>query len=252
MDTNTEQIQNKMNPDLEKLIRLQVIDKEIARKSELLNTILPAEIEALRSGVETARDKLNRFDKDVESLGKKRRELESDVESHKGAIAKAKLKLPDVKTNVEYRAILKELDTFEKKIVEVDDKQIELMEALDGKDDEKKALGETLKKEEAAFGELKVEKEEAMTSLKKALAELTAKRDNTISSISGAVLKNYEKISRTRGGIGVTKVLDQSCQSCFQMIQPQLYYLVRTSDKIIQCPHCDRYLYHEPGENEEE
>ncbi len=251
MGSNTEQIQNKMNPDLEKLILLQGLDKEIARKADLLENTLPTEIDKLRSGLETARENLKRFDEELEMLNKNRRELEAEVEINKENIAKAKQKLPDVKTNVEYRAILKELDTFEKKIVAIDDNQIELMEAMDGKDDEKKALDAALKKEEAAFNNLKGEKEEAMASLEKTVAELKTKRATIVDQISGAVLSNYEKVSQMRG-TGVTQVVDQSCQSCFQMIQPQLYYLVRTSDKIYQCPHCDRYLYHDPKENEEE
>ena len=71
-----------------------------------------------------------------------------------------------------------------------------------------------------------------------------------ITAITPGVFANYEKVSGQRGGIGVAEVVDSSCQACFQMITPQLFILIRTTDKIYQCPHCDRYLYHVPEEGE--
>jgi hypothetical protein len=250
MSVDTDQSQRKTNPDLERLIHLQKIDKEIARKTALKDDTLPAEIEALRVGYENAKESLKKFDEELNSVNKERKDLESKVEETRGSIAKAKKKLPEVKTNVEYRAIIKEHENFEKKIVQMEDQQLELMEKIDLKSGERTELEKVASEEKQKFDVDKKEKEEAIITLTNRLDELGSERLEVITSITPDVFANYEKVSGQREGVGVAEVADRSCHACFQTIPPQLFVLIRTTDKIYQCPHCDRYLYHVPEEDE--
>jgi len=239
---------HKMNADLDGLVAIQKIDTEIARKARLADKILPEEIEKIREDHSNAETKLENFKKQLQEDNKRRRDLESAVDETKNSIAKAKQKLPEVKTNVEYRAILKELDNFEKKIVAMEDEQIELMETIEEKSSEKERLVKEAAAEEEKFNAIRAEKEDGIKSLKSRIAELQKQRESILNGITPSILVNYEKISKQRNGVGVTTVADGSCQGCYQLITPQLYYLVRTSEKIFQCPHCDRYLYYIPEE----
>ncbi|VAX21198.1 hypothetical protein MNBD_NITROSPINAE04-1505 [hydrothermal vent metagenome] len=250
MSVDTGQSRRKINPDLEQLALLQKIDQEIARKTDLKDNALPAEIEELRVSYEKAEELLKKFDEELNSINKKRKDLELKVEETMNSIAKAKKKLPEVKTNVEYRAIIKEQDNFEKKIVRMEDEQLEMMEEIDTKSGERKELEKAESEEKRKFEVNKKEKQEAMAELGKRLTALSAQRDEIITAISPDVYANYSKVSRQRSGIGVAEVVDKSCRACFQMIPPQLDVLIRTTDEIYQCPHCDRYLYHVPEESE--
>ncbi|VAX24263.1 hypothetical protein MNBD_NITROSPINAE03-1524 [hydrothermal vent metagenome] len=250
MSVDTGQSQRKINPDLEQLVHLQKIDQEIARKTDLKDNTLPAEIEELRASYQSAKERLKKFDEELSSVNKNRKELELKVEETRDSIAKAKQKLPGVKTNVEYRAILKEQDNFEKKIAQMEDEQLELMEKIDTKSGERKQLEESESEEKQKFEVNKKEKEEAMGELGKRLTALSIERDEVITAISPDVYANYSKVSLQRSGIGVAEIVDQSCRACFQLIPPQLDVLIRTTDEIYQCPHCDRYLYHVPEEGE--
>ncbi len=250
MSVDTGQSRRKINPDLEQLAHLQKIDQETARKTDLKDNALPTEIEGLRVSYENARERLKKFDEELSAINKQRKELELKVEETRDSIAKAKQKLPGVKTNVEYRAILKEQDNFEKKIVLMEDEQLELMESIDTKSGERKQLEKSESEEKQKFEVNKKEKEEAMGELGERLAELSAQRDEIITAISPGVYANYSKVSRQRSGVGVAEIVDQSCRACFQLIPPQLDVLIRTTGEIYQCPHCDRYLYHVPEESE--
>ncbi len=239
---------HKMNADIDALIAIQKIDSEIARKTRLADKILPEELEKIREDHRNAEQKLENFEKQLEEENKRRRDLESAVEDTKSNIAKAKQKLPEVKTNVEYRAILKELDNFEKKIVAMEDEQIGLMETIEEKSSEKERLVREAAAEEKKFNAIRAEKEDGIKSLKNRIAELQTQRKSILNGITPSILNNYEKISKQRNGVGITNVVDGSCQGCYQLITPQLYYLLRTSEGIFQCPHCNRYLYYIPEE----
>ena len=239
-----------MNADLERLVRLQRLDEEIARKSALLEIELPREIEKLRAAFQSASDALKNHDAELAGLAKRRRELEMEADTARESIKKSKQKLNEVKTNVEYRAILKESETLETRIREVEDRQLEVMEAAETRAKDRAALDKGAKEEEARYQREKVEREKAMAQLKEALAALKQERSSLTGEVSPDILATYEKVSRQRNGIGIAPVADRSCAACHQLIPPQLYYQIRTTGEIHQCPHCNRFLYFIPPATE--
>lgn len=238
-----------MNADLERLIQLQKLDEEILRKTRLLES-LPNEIKHLNVEVETARNGLKAFDAQVEADKKAKRDLEREVEVAKDQIAKDKGKLTAVKTNVEYRAILKELENFDKKIRALEDRELEIMEKLEGSQNARKAVEENAKEAEKRAKVVVAEKESAIGELKKRMDALLADRGSLVSGISGSIISSYEKTLKARDGVGVTRIKDMICSGCNQMVPPQLYYQIKSSDDIYKCPHCSRYLYFQPEEAE--
>lgn len=238
-----------MNADLERLIRLQKLDAEILRKSRLLES-LPREIQKLNAEVESAKGELKAFDANVEADKKARRDMEREVEVIRDHIAKDKGKLPAVKTNVEYRAILKELESYEKKIRDIEDRQLEFMEKLDSVQSARKGIEDRVKEEEKRVKAAVEEKESAVSHLKKVVETLNAERASIVGDVSSSVLSTYEKILKAREGLGVTKIKDRLCSGCNQMVPPQLYYQIKSSDEIFKCPHCSRFLYFEPEPEE--
>jgi len=241
--------EGKMNADLERLVSLQKLDSEIARKSNLLKT-LPEEINRHGADLDKAKAALKTHDDAVEAEKKGRRDLEREVEVTKDSIAKSKSKLPGVKTNVEYRAILKEIENFEAQIKQLEDKELELMEKMEGGGNLRKPLEDKVKEEEQKFKVIKTEKEAAIQELTVEAERLTAERKATIEGISSNVLTDYERILKARDGMGVALVSERLCMGCNQLVPPQLYYLIRTTDEIYKCPHCSRFLYHEAKETE--
>ncbi|MGK7345610.1 MAG: zinc ribbon domain-containing protein [Candidatus Nitrospinota bacterium M3_3B_026] len=233
-----------MNADLERLVALQKLDTKIAGKEALLKSI-PEELKQASAALEEARARLAEFDAETDADGKKRKELEREVDDLKEKIAKDKAKLPQVKTNVEYRAILKEQEGYENRIKRMEDEQLELMEKTDSRAPARAALEGEVAEEEKKFNSVKAEKEAVMARERAELDALLAERKSILSNITPSVLKNYERVSKSREGLGVVQVRDNLCQGCHQLIPPQLYYLVRTSDDIHRCPHCSRFIYFE-------
>ncbi len=243
---NINQIKNgdhKMNPDLKKLISLQKIDLSIHRKEELLLR-LPKDIQAGAKTRDSAKEELDKFDEKQSSDSKKHRDLEQEVEAIKEKIIADKNKLHDVKTNVEYRAMLKEIENYEKRISILEDEQISLMEATEKKSGNRSGYVEKLSEEEKAFQEIKTEKESAIKELEAEIAEMKKARNETVQGVTPSVLAAYDRILKARDGIGVAQTRDSNCLACHQIIPQQLYYNIRESEKLITCPHCSRFLYY--------
>lgn len=250
MTTTNESEDRVINPDLEKLVKLQKVDSELQRKRELLER-LPAEIKEAYASCDEAKARLKEYDDTLEQDRKIRRELEQEVEEIKEKIAKDKQKLPLLKTNVEYRAMLKELENYDNKIASLEDEQLALMERDEKAEEGRKEYEVKVADEEKAFGEIKATKEAAIATVEGRVAELEEERAAIIGGVTPAIFKKYERVLEARNGVGVAEVKDQICQACNQKIQPQLYYNIRTTDELFSCPHCMRFLHWEGPTAEE-
>lgn len=231
-----------VNKQLELLINLQAIDIEIVKLEDKLRDI-PLTIDGMYSACKQAEEEINRIKKETESHNKEKREKERGVEIEKDHLSKAKGKLSLVKTNEEYSAILKEIDSVQEKIKKLEDEELSLMELIEEeqrllKDKEKK-----LHEEEKKFQEIKVEKEKEIEGLKNFLKEKQLQRESVGNSIDKKIFQDYIRVSENRDGMAVVRFSDGICQGCFLGLPPQLASEIRRNEEIIKCPHCQRVLY---------
>jgi len=247
-------VEKSINPDVEKLIRMQELDAEMGQLEELVQKTIPAQIKELEDNFANDQAKLKNFDGETAAQAKKKKELEAEVEDNKSKIAKAKMKLHEVKTNVEYRAILKETENFEERIRKIEDEQLDLMEKTEARASQRPAIAAQVDEDRARLNALKAEKDVDLKASAARLEKLKAERDELVTNVDPGILGVYDRIRSQRNGVGVARVVDGSCTGCYQIIPPQLFYLIRTSGEALQCPHCNRYLYHitEPKQENEE
>lgn len=76
------------------------------------------------------------------------------------------------------------------------------------------------------------------------LEEHRLKRQQIAGKLNPHLLSRFNEISQASGGIAVVEVRDEVCRGCFMNIPPQLYIEVRRCTSMIQCPHCNKILYH--------
>ena len=108
-------------------------------------------------------------------------------------MAKAKTKLPAVKTNKEYTAILAEVGAIKEKVTGLEDKELEIMEALEEKQKEIPVIEKKCKEEDAYFQEYKAKKDGELSRMKQELGPLVAKREDVMSQLEKMVIQRYEK-----------------------------------------------------------
>ncbi len=231
----------KEQAQLKYLVGLQKKDNEINDLKKCLE-IIPGQIASGQKELEGKRGKMNALQAEIDSLKKQRNQLEQDAKTEADHMAKTKTKLPTVKTNKEYTAILHETDAIKAKITEIEDKELEIMELLDVKEQEIPGLEAEFKNEEDQFRQYKQKKEAEQARAQKELEEAEAQRAGLVKDIDPKFVAHYNRILKARENLAVVTIHGETCQGCHQNLQPQVALEVRTGVKVHQCQSCDRFL----------
>ena len=231
----------KEQAQLKHLVELQKKDNEINDLKKSLE-IIPGQIASGQKELEEKRGKMNALQAEIDSLKKQRNQLEQDAKTEADHMAKTKTKLPTVKTNKEYTAILHETDAIKAKITEIEDKELEIMELLDVKEQEIPGLEAEFKGEEDQFRQYKQQKEAAQARAQKELEVAEAQRAGLVKDIDPKLVAHYNRILKARENLAVVMIVGDTCQGCHQNLQPQVALEVRTGMKVHQCQSCDRFL----------
>jgi hypothetical protein len=234
-----------MLPDIEKLLELQVADKEIRKLQEEV-AALPkrgAVIEQKLAGTKAHLEKVRAAAKGDEANRKK---FEAAIKDLQGKISKYRDQSLDVKTNEQYKALLHEIQFAEQEVRMNEDRILEVMVNVDARDKEVKAAEATLKAETAEIEREKEEARRVTAEDQKKLSEWNAKRDGLRHGISEDVLRQYERVAKFRG-TGLAEVRDQKCMGCQVMLRPQTYNEVRNGEKVMVCESCSRVYYFNPA-----
>jgi len=235
-----------MLPDIENLLKLQDVDKEIHRLQDEIAQF-PKRIAAIEHQLAGTKAQLEKAQAGIKADEAARRKHETAISDLRGKISKYRDQSLDVKTNEQYKALLHEIQFAEREIAATEDKILELMLNADTRDKEVKAAQAELKAETA---EIEREKEEARNRTaedEKLLTEFRAKRDQVRSGVGEDLLRHYERVSKFRGS-GISEVRDHKCMACQVMLRPQTYNEVRSGNSTVVCDSCQRILYFNPAE----
>ena len=229
---------------LQQLVDLQKMDDEISECRNIL-TDIPRQVDSARGELEEKKNILKVVMDEIERLQKERKSLEQEVQSENDHMAKAKIKLPAVKTNKEYTAILTEVDAIKEKVSKIEDKELEIMEVLEIKAKEVPGVEKKCKEEDEHFNAYRQKKENEEKRVKQELEGLEIKRKNLSDLVDTVILKRYQKIFDFREGRAVAGLRENICQGCFQQVLPQTVIEVKVGEKIHQCEGCMRFLFWE-------
>jgi hypothetical protein len=231
-----------LHPDLKAVIELQQIDQRIAE--------LTAQIDSLPTQMQTLEAQLNEFIHTSEERKqrlaanqKERRELEAEIQSITTRISKHKDQLYEVKTNEQYRAMLKEIEGEEAKIRKIEDQLLEEMIEAEQLEKHIHDAAARLDGEKARVaGEVKQLQALRQTDVEER-ERLETQRQTDAAGLSAGVLDLYERM-RARRGQAVAEVREDFCTACNVRLRPQLFNEVRGNQALLTCENCNRILYY--------
>lgn len=242
MDKELLTLQKELQNDMLLLRKASELEGELSRLKGF-EAEIPILIDKARDKCREAEEDISAVEEKIQGLKKELRDKEGAVSDLKGHIIQRRSKLTDVKTNKEYQALLSEMELLEKKIGKNEERQLSIMEELDGLGVALKAKKKDFDVEKQKFEEVKKQKELEKTRLKEAIKEESAKKDEIFSQINPKLALQYERLVTTGKRDAVVAYKSQACQSCYARTTPQEEVMMRRGNVIVICPHCSRFLY---------
>jgi hypothetical protein len=234
-----------MLPDIEKLLELQIADKEIRRLQDEV-AALPRRMAVIEQRLAGTKAQLEKAKAAAKNDDANRKKFEANIKDLQGKISKYRDQSLDVKTNEQYKALLHEIEFSEQEIRLNEDRILEVMVSVDARDKEVKAAEAELKAETAEIEKEKEDARRVTAEDQKKLSEWNGKRDGLRQEVAEDVLRQYERVAKFRG-TGLAEVREQKCMGCQVMLRPQTYNEVRNGEKVMVCESCSRVYYFNPA-----
>jgi predicted nucleic acid-binding Zn-ribbon protein len=227
---------------LELLRELQELDGDLnARRRERAQMAL--ELAEIDEEVARVQEMVDKLDAGVATLSGQRSDLSHDLVLEEGNVSRAEGRLPTIKTQREYVAVLKEIDTAKKMNKDIQDKIAALeteLAAVNRDRDEKVAEMAAIKERVASRQE---EIATAIGTCDQVLGAGDSRRDEFLAKLPTRMRKRYEMLLDRRAGVAIVEARQGVCTGCNMNLPPQLFNSLFTTKEILDCPHCNRMLY---------
>jgi predicted nucleic acid-binding Zn-ribbon protein len=231
-----------MLPALEHLLVLQDRDRRIASLKAEVSRI-PHEVAAAQKRVQDESARLEAAKLQLKQIEADRKKLEVEADSKRAQITKYRVQLNQIKSNVEYQALLKEINNAEQEIVHLEDVELELM-------DKTEKLQPLLKQEQVQLKEVTAKGEAEQADLQrrsqaaeKELAQLQEERKALAAQADADLLARYDRLMKSKGDCAIVPILHGNCGGCHLNLPPQAVHDAKNGGEVVGCDYCGRILY---------
>ncbi len=230
-----------MQEDLTVLFKLQKIDQDL-HEIEQLKVNIPHQIETMGGEQSDVEQRFSEQEQQVESLEKDRRQHERGLEGVQEQINKYQGQLHSVKTNKEYDALQKEMQTQKTNISVHEDAILQLMSDTEEAGEALEAIRVEM---ETTIAAIKVQTRKLKKKLTMVDEDVAVKRDErlrTAMRIEARVARVYNRIRRILGGLAVVPLKKGACGGCFNIIPLQVVAEIRQMNRLTICESCGRIV----------
>ncbi len=231
-----------MPEQLQTLKALQTLDRE---RRDLLQQReqLDKEAQGLQGEVDRLQGMIDILAADLEARQEQRRELVGRLEHERGLASRAEARLPQIKTQREYLAVLKEVDGAKKQIKELTDQLTAVDGEIAGLDGDRAEKDGEIAAVNEQTAQRRSEIEAAVAELDGSLGEREQRREALTAGLPTPLRKRYELLMERRAGLAVVEARNGACLGCHMHLPPQLFNRLYTAKEVLNCPHCNRLLY---------
>jgi predicted nucleic acid-binding Zn-ribbon protein len=225
------------------LFRLQTLDTKIDQINARVN-----EIQKIIEQDKDVSIALN--EKQKAELELKRIKMELDLISDHVTSRQIKLQITNsqlfggkIKNPKELQDLQQESEALKRNISDLEDDQLDKMilfeQAQLELDNSGKKYNETISRKTSQNARLLGEK----SKIDAELPPLLAQRETIIITIPNDAMTMYNQLRRTKGGVAVTKVVDDFCDACGATLTPGDLQSARSPSTLLRCKTCGRILF---------
>lgn len=232
-----------MLKEIEQLLILQNRDRKLrSLKQELKN--IPAERRQLEEKLAGATKQFEGVKLKSKEIEVERKKLEIEAQAKRDQIAKLQVQKFQTRKNEEFRAFNNEIERFEGEVRQIEDKELELMEAAE---ELKPQIAESDRAAQAAKEQVEKQLADLQTkheTLEQQIKELEGEREGLTTGLDEDLLHVYTRMFATKGE-AVVALEHEVCTGCHMKVTASTNAQAKAGREIVHCEQCGRILYAE-------
>ena len=234
-----------MSHPLEAIYALQKRDRKLIKIAREINDIpkrkndIEAQLAGSKKKLEVALDSRKHTEATI-------KEVELEIEALKEKVDKYKNQQMEAQNNEQYRAFVKEIGVVEEEISQLEEKELQLMEALEkGKAIVEECEAKLNVEKESISDELN-ELDERAQMLTEKLERMKADRARAAAECDRSLLQKYTRILQNKRDFAVVLIEEGGhCGGCHMKLPPQVVNDARNPTKVVACNFCGRIVYNQ-------
>ena len=228
------------------LLSLADLDSEVARLRHAAQTLPQhTEIATLAAQRKEISDALISAGTEVDDLSVAVRKAESELAPVKARLARDEVRIADgsVSDPKTLRGLTEEVEHLSRRIAELEDAQLELMEQAETATERHARLAASKTEIENRLRALVADRDEAVAKLSAQAKQQMAGRPALVKAVPEALLKLYERLT-AKMGRGAARLERCRCGGCqLQLTAADLEsYRKAPANEVLRCVECDRIL----------
>ncbi len=230
------------NPTIEALLVLQERDLRVAALTAELDR-LPDQIAAVDEEAEARKTKFDELKVRTRQIETERKNIDLDVQSKHATIGRYKTQQQTTRKNEEFSALSHEIEHVEKEISDLEDKELELMEAYDKG---LVALTEAEKELGVAEEKLKTKKADLEKRSAAVAAELVGAKEKQATAetaVDEDALARYRRILKSKKDVAIVPIHGGACGGCHMKLTSQTVITAKGGEHLASCENCGRLVY---------
>ncbi|MBX3293428.1 MAG: hypothetical protein KF881_11125 [Acidobacteria bacterium] len=236
--------------ELDKLIELQRADSNLRRLKDLIDTA-----DERRAAIEQKFEEHAFSIREVQNrhsdLKATRATLEKDIAQHKTMLERAERNLKHAQNQREYESAMRETEILQKQIGTYETETVEAMDAIETVEKELEERADEINSLDGERAAAMAEFDKELAEAKAEFAAQTAARKTTFDLLPANLAAVYDRlVQRSRDGVAVAEVVNESCSACYMRLRPQVFMNVRKGAEIVTCESCSRILFVPVGESQ--
>ena len=210
------------------------------------------EVEDIPKALSAQEELLSRVKKSYVERREEFEAAEAKVKELRGQLAEAETAREAAEKQMDAISTQREYEALNKEIRDATDREHQCRKDLQHEERTLADVEELMRKDESMIKlqETEIAEKSAKISVDKGaklaeIGKLRKEEDRVSEGIDRSVIFKFERIIRSKQGLGIVAVKGCVCTGCNMILPAQFVNEVRSGNRIIFCPYCSRILFHQ-------
>lgn len=182
----------------------------------------------------------------VDDLTREQRKADGDVEQVKARRLRDQQRLDagTVSNPKDLERLQHELVSLDRRISDLEDVELEVMERLEDSQRELTSLREQLAEIDSRMAVLTEARDKHLAALQEEATKVARDRTAAVAGMPADLLALYERLREQKGGVGAALLRARRCEGCsLELNSGDLAVIAKqSSDEVVRCEECSRIL----------